>query len=59
MPKPRTKWIRDNGTILVESTDLLVDELSDLFIDEDGENLLDSVSSDGLQPKTEWVEEYA
>lgn len=54
--KPATKWIRDNGTILTESTSYLVDELADLFIDESGNYLLDSQSSDGANPATVWTE---
>lgn len=57
MSEPTTKWIRDNGTILEESTAVLVDETEDELVDEDGEELLDSVSSDGLKPKTTWEDD--
>lgn len=59
MAAPLTKWTRDNGTILEENTGVLVDELANLFVDEDGNNLGDSVSSDGLLPVTTWTgDEY-
>jgi hypothetical protein len=52
--EPATKWIRDNGTILVESTSYFVDELANLLVDENGSYLLDSQSSDGINPATLW-----
>lgn len=59
MTAPRTLWIRDNGTVLVESTDLLVNEDGDYLVNESGDFLLASQSSDGVDPKTEWsTDEY-
>lgn len=54
--KPTTLWIRDNGTVLTESTSLLVDESANLFVDESGNNLKDSQSSDGANPLASWAE---
>lgn len=47
MTAPTTQWIRDSGTVVETSTDVLVDELGNFFVDELGNNLLDSVSTDG------------
>lgn len=61
MTAPTTQWIRDDGTVLVdsESTSLLVDESGDFFVDEGGDFLQDSQSSDGLNPVTVWsADEY-
>jgi len=51
---PTTAWIRDNGTIVGVTTDVLVDELGNFFVDESSNNLLDSVSSDGNQAPASW-----
>lgn len=47
MPAPTTQWIRDSGVTIEASTDVLIDELGIFFVDESGNNLLDSVSTDG------------
>lgn len=47
MPAPATQWIRDSGVTIEASTDVLIDELGNFFVDESGNNLLDSVSTDG------------
>jgi hypothetical protein len=52
----RTKWIRDNGTIVEENTGLLVDESGNFFVDESDNNLQDTTSSDGVEPRTAWEE---
>jgi hypothetical protein len=49
-----TQWIRDNGSILTESTQLLINESGDFLVNESGDFLLVSQSSDGLNPVTEW-----
>lgn len=51
---PKTAWIRDSGTVIETTTDVLVDELGDFFVDEDGYNLLDSVSTDGEALAHSW-----
>lgn len=56
MPEQTTKWIRDNGTVLVEATSVLIDELGNFFVDESSNNLLDSQSSDGVKQTTSWSE---
>ena len=47
MAAPTTQWIRDSGTVIETTTDVLIDELGNFFVDEFGDNLLDSVSTDG------------
>lgn len=47
MTTPTTAWIRDSGTVIETTTDVLIDELGNFFVDESGNNLLDSVSTDG------------
>lgn len=47
MTAPTTLWIRDSGTIVEATTDVLIDESGNFFVDESGNNLLDSVSTDG------------
>lgn len=47
MAAPTTQWIRDSGTVIELTTDVLIDESGNFFIDELGGNLLDSVSTDG------------
>ena len=47
MTAPTTLWIRDSGTIVETTTDVLIDESGNFFVDESGNNLLDSVSTDG------------
>ncbi len=49
-----TKWIRDSGTVLVPSTDLLINEDNDFLVNEDSDFLLVSQSTDGTAPTTEW-----
>lgn len=51
-----TQWIRDDGTVLSETTSLLVDESGNFLVDESGNNLQDSQSSDGLVEATAWEE---
>jgi len=52
---PTTQWIRDHGTIVETSTDVLIDELGSFFVDELGNNLLDSASSDGVYAGHAWA----
>jgi hypothetical protein len=54
MPAPVTQWIRDKGTIIQATTDVLVDELGNFFVDESGNNLADSLSTDGVNPAHSW-----
>lgn len=51
---PKTSWIRDTGTIIVETTDVFIDELGNFFVDENGYNLLDSISTDGNTLSQDW-----
>lgn len=51
---PTTTWIRDKGTVVSTSIGVLIDELGNFFIDESSDNLLDTVSSDGVIPAHEW-----
>ncbi len=55
MATPTTQWIRDRGTTVETSTDVLIDELGNYFVDELGNNLLDSPSSDGVYPGHAWA----
>lgn len=57
MPAPTTKWIKDSGTIISPSVDALIDELGNFFVDESGNNLLDSVSTDGEASPLAWTED--
>ena len=52
---PKTSWIKDNGTTLETTTDVLVDESGNFFVDESGNNLLDSVSTDGDALSHSWA----
>lgn len=54
MPAPATQWVRDRGTTIEASTDVLVDELGNFLVDESGNNLLDSVSTDGVNSPSSW-----
>lgn len=54
---PTTLWVRDDGTVVEVTTDVLIDELGNFFVDENGDNLLDSVSTDGEAPNTSWDSE--
>lgn len=54
---PTTAWIRDSGTVVETTTDVLIDELGNFFVDELGNNLLDSVSSDGNVLPASWNED--
>lgn len=68
MATPTTQWIRDSGTVIELTTDILIDELGNLFVDELGNNLLDSVSTDGevlahawnaiAEPTTNWADVF-
>lgn len=68
MVQPTTAWIRDSGTIIESTTDVLIDELGNIFVDESGNNLLDSVSTDGevlahawnaiADPTTGWADSF-
>lgn len=51
---PRTAWIRDSGTVITTTTDVLVDESGNFFVDESGNNLLDSLSTDGNALAHSW-----
>lgn len=52
---PVTAWIKDSGTVISITTDVLVDELGNFFVDESGNNLLDSVSTDGNALSASWA----
>jgi hypothetical protein len=52
---PKTSWIRDKGTVVSVTTDVLIDELGNKFIDEFNFNLLDSVSTDGVSESSDWL----
>lgn len=52
---PKTSWIRDKGTVISVTTDVLIDELGNKFIDEFNFNLLDSVSTDGVSDPNSWL----
>ena len=52
---PTTSWIRDKGTVISVTTDVLIDELGNKFIDEFNFNLLDSVSTDGVSEPSSWL----
>lgn len=54
---PTTTWIRDSGTVVETTTDVLIDELGGFFVDELGDNLLDSVSTDGDALAHSWDED--
>lgn len=54
MTTPTTLWIRDSGTVVETTTDVLVDELGNFFVDESGNNLLDSASTDGEVQAHAW-----
>ncbi len=56
MPTPTTQWIRDKGTTVQTNTGVLIDELGDFFVDESGDNLLDSPTSDGYYPGHSWTD---
>lgn len=51
---PKTSWVRDKGVVIVTTTDIFIDELGNFFIDENGDNLLDSISTDGNAPAHDW-----
>lgn len=54
MAAPTTQWIRDSGTVVEATTDVLIDELGNFFVDESGNNLLDSISTDGVALPHSW-----
>jgi ribonuclease BN (tRNA processing enzyme) len=56
---PTTSWIKDNGTTISITTDVLIDESGNFFVDESGNNLLDTVSTDGNAPAHSWNEDDA
>jgi hypothetical protein len=55
MTTPTTHWIRDSGSVIETTTDVLIDELGNFFVDESGSNLLDSVSTDGEVLASAWA----